>query len=79
MKSDVEIVYVASSNWSLGDCMNIQILKTNPLQQRLRTLVSTGRQICSVEPYGVSRLHAERDVCKGSTDTPQNWQRSRRL
>jgi hypothetical protein len=71
MKSDMEIAYVAPSNWSLGDRMNMQILKTNPLQQRLRTRVSTGRPICPVEPYGVSRLHAERDAYKGSPDTPR--------
>lgn len=69
MKSDMEIPYVAPI-WSLGNRLNTPDPSSNPP----RKVENTGTSILPYPvagPYGVSRLHAESDVCKGSTDTPQ--------
>jgi len=46
---------------------------SGPLEILQKKVENTGIQLSShhVEPHGVSRLHVESDVCKGSTDTPQ--------
>ncbi|QLH05842.1 hypothetical protein C5F50_01160 [Nitrosopumilus ureiphilus] len=66
--SGMEIPYVAPIR-SLGNCLNtLDLLKSS--KERLRT-PAFDMSSYHVEPHGVSRLHAERDVYKESTDTPR--------
>ena len=69
MKSGMEI-YIAHTCGSLGDRMNTLNLSNPPSEVENTGINMSSR--CHVEPYGVSRLHTESDVYKGSTDTPQN-------
>ncbi|MGI0004759.1 MAG: hypothetical protein ACREAX_05625 [Candidatus Nitrosotenuis sp.] len=71
MKFGMEIAYVAPTCGSLGDRTNTLDLSSNPPSEVENTGINMSSRY-HVEPNGVSRLHPERDACKGSTDTPQN-------